>query len=100
MKGLYTKVISGKYDPIGSQYSQDLKNILKSCLQVRSSERPNCDQILAMPGLLNHLTGTLNDIEALKEETESLLRTIKLPRNLGMITERLPAAQYDVNNSE
>lgn len=53
-----------------------------------------------MPGLLNHLTGTLNDIEALKEETESLLRTIKLPRNLGMITERLPAAQYDVNNAE
>ena len=53
-----------------------------------------------MPGLLNHLTGTLNEIESLKEETESLLRTIKLPRNLGMITERLPAAQYDVNSSE
>ena len=53
-----------------------------------------------MPGLLNHLTGTLNEIEYLKEETECLLRTIKLPRNLGMITERLPAAQYDVTSSE
>ena len=47
-----------------------------------------------MPGLLNHITGTLDDIQALKEDTESLLQTIRLPRNLGMITERLPAAQY------
>jgi len=44
--------------------------------------------------LLNHLTGTLDDIEALKEDTESLLNTIKLPRRLGQITEVMPASQY------
>jgi NIMA (never in mitosis gene a)-related kinase len=43
MKGLYTKVISGKYDPIPNHYSQDLKNMVKACLQVRSSERADCD---------------------------------------------------------
>lgn len=32
MKGLYSAVIKGKYDPIGNQYSNDLKNVLKSCL--------------------------------------------------------------------
>ena len=48
-----------------------------------------------MPGLLNHLTGTLDDIESMKEETKCLMRTIRLPRNLGMITDRLPASQYD-----
>ena len=42
MKGLYQKVIAGKYDPIPSQYSADLKNVLKSCLQVRPSDRQNC----------------------------------------------------------
>ena len=94
MKGLYTRVISGKYDPIPNHYTSDLKNIVKACLQVRSSERTDCAKILAMPGLLNHITGTLDDIQALKEDTESLLQTIRLPRNLGMITERLPAAQY------
>jgi hypothetical protein len=45
-----------------------------------------------MPGLLNHLTGTLDDIEALKEDTESLLNTIKLPRNMGQITNIMPAS--------
>lgn len=80
MKGLYQKVIAGKYDPIPSQYSADLKNVLKSCLQVRPSDRQNCAQILATPGLLNHLTGTLDDMEPLKEESENLLNTIKMPR--------------------
>jgi len=51
-----------------------------------------------MPGLLNHLTGTLDDIESMKEETKSLMNTIRLPRNLGMITERMPASQYDSGN--
>jgi hypothetical protein len=69
--------------------------MITACLQVSSSKRPNCDQILKMPGLLNHLTGTLDDIESLKEETKCLMRTIRLPRNLGMITDRLPASQYD-----
>lgn len=99
MKGLYTKVISGKYDPIPSHLTSDLKNMIKSLLQVKSSERPDCDKILAMPGLLNHLTGTLDDIEAQKEVNENLISTIRLPRNLGMITERLPAAQYNHPNS-
>jgi hypothetical protein len=45
-----------------------------------------------MPGLLNHITGTLDDIDALAEDTENLLSTIRLPRNLGMITSSLPAA--------
>lgn len=92
MKGLYTKVISGKYDPIPSHHTNDLKNMIKSLLQVKSSERPDCDKILSMPGLLNHLTGTLDEIEAQKEVNENLISTIRLPRNLGMITERLPAA--------
>lgn len=100
MKGLYTKVISGKYDPIPNHFSQDLKNMIKSCLQVRSSERADCDQILRMPGLLNHVTGTLDNIQARKEDTESLLNTIRLPRKLGMITERMPASNYEVTQQK
>lgn len=48
-----------------------------------------------MPGLLNHLTGTLNDIDAMKEETKQLMRTIRLPRKLGQITERMPSSKYE-----
>ena len=52
---------------------------------------------MATPGLLNHLTGTLEDIDVSANEADekaTLMRTIKCPRNLGAITERLPAAQY------
>jgi hypothetical protein len=83
MKGLYTKVVSGKFDPLPSHLSLDLKNLIKACLQVKSTDRPDCDKILSMPGLLNHITGTLEDIEALAIDTENLLKTIALPRNLG-----------------
>jgi len=65
MKGLYAKVLSGKYDPLPNHYSEDIRKVLKSCLQVKLSERANCDKILKMPGLLNHLTGTLDEIQAL-----------------------------------
>ena len=46
---------------------------------------------------MNHLTGTLEDIdldEALEPKNDNLLSTIRCPRNLGQITERLPKAQY------
>jgi serine/threonine protein kinase len=98
MKGLYAKVVAGKFDEISPFYSSDFKNIIKQCLQVKSSDRPTCDKILAMPGLLNHLTGTLEDIDCQappQEENESLLKTIKMPRRMGEITERLPAPQYE-----
>ena len=98
MKGLYAKVLSGKYDPLPSHFSQDIKQVLRSCLQVRSSERPKCDKILNMPGLLNHITGTLDEIQSLIPDQENLMKTIRMPRRMGEITERLPAPQYEQTN--
>lgn len=98
MKGLYAKVVAGKFDPISSMYSEDFKSMISKCLQVRATDRPTCDKILAMPGLLNHLTGTLEEIDRTAvqpEENESLLKTIKMPRRMGQITAALPAPQYD-----
>jgi NIMA (never in mitosis gene a)-related kinase len=54
MKGLYTKVIAGKYDAIPSNFSRDLTDMLKTCLIVKPSDRANCDQILNLPFLKNH----------------------------------------------
>ena len=69
--------------------------MLRSCLQVRASERATTNKILKMPGLLNHITGTLDDIQALIPDQESLMKTIRMPRRMGEITDRLPAPQYD-----
>ena len=91
MNGLYHKVLRGLYDPIPSMYTKDLQLMVRNCLQVSPIARPSCDKILAMPGLLNHLTGTLERINvSIDVETDMLLNTIKMPRELGQITERLP----------
>ena len=68
MAGLCQKVTRGQFDPIGSQYSIDLQQIVKSCLQVNPKNRPSCEQILATPGLLNHITGTLENLDIDEEE--------------------------------
>lgn len=94
MQGLAAKVTKGTYDRIPTTFSADLNQMVKSCLQVNASQRPSCDKILATPGLLNHLTGTLEGLDIDPEEAQgadNLLKTIRCPRNLGMITERLPA---------
>lgn len=96
MKGLYSKVLSGKYDPIGPQFSDDLKLMLRSCLQVRASERPTCAKILKMPQLVGHLTEALVDLDALQpSEREQLMKTIRMPRRTNEISQRLPEPQYD-----
>lgn len=97
MQALASKVTRGVYDRIPTHFSSDLNQMVKSCLQVMPASRPSCDKILATPGLLNHLTGTLEDLDVDPEDSKSndnLLKTIRCPRNLGMITERLPAPQY------
>jgi len=44
-----------------------------------------------MPGLLNHLSGTLEMLDVrIDPDDQGLLNTIKLPKELGLITERLP----------
>jgi len=63
MQGLSLKVTRGIYDPIPSHFTADLSQMVKSCLQVNPGNRPSCDKILATPGLLNHLTGTLEDLD-------------------------------------
>ena len=63
MAGLSQKVTRGIYDPIPKHFSIDLQNIIKSCLQIKPSNRPSCEKILGTPGLLNHITGTLEKID-------------------------------------
>ena len=84
MNGLCQKILKGIYPPIPAIYSQDLVQMIRGLLQQTPSLRPNCTQILAMTGTQNHLSGTLQRMESLIEETkEGLIGTIKVPRNLG-----------------
>lgn len=65
--------------------------MVRNLLQVSPIARPTCEKILMMPGLLNHMTGTLEKINIdIDLSAECLLGTIKVPKDLGQITERLP----------
>ena len=49
MEALYNKVIKCQYGKISDRYSNDISEIIKLLLKVRSKDRPTCGQILKHP---------------------------------------------------
>jgi len=93
MQGLFKKIQKGVYDKIPSHYSSDLSDLIGMCLKVSPSMRPSCDRLLSHPLLLKNgkdVIQSLNDID----DTIELLGTIKLPRNIRALQDKLPKAKY------
>ncbi len=63
MQALAQKVIRGFYEKLSNAFSSDMRSLIKNLLQTNPKLRPTCDEILSTPGLLNHLTGTLENLE-------------------------------------
>jgi NIMA (never in mitosis gene a)-related kinase len=80
MEGLYKKVIRGSYTRIPTQYSQDLSNLIRALLQTDPNLRPNHLSEVAM----------IETDECIPE----LLRTIKIPKNMHYLTDKLPKPNY------
>lgn len=92
MQGLYKKVLKGQYPKIPSIYSSDLGQMIKTLLQVSPQLRPSAEQILQSSLVKKHFSEKLVQIE-LTEKSE-LMNTIKVPKNLTMLTEQLPKPTY------
>ncbi|CAD8180687.1 unnamed protein product [Paramecium octaurelia] len=92
MSGLYKKVVKGFYPKIPTIYSQDLSNVIRALLQVQPHLRPSCDKILQLQSIVNRL-----DDKVLVEEegAKFLLQTIRVPRNMHYLTDRLPKPNYN-----
>jgi len=99
MQGLYKKVLSGVYPKIPSNYSSDLSAMLKSLLQVDPKNRPSTKQIIHMPvfiGKYNEIRETkIKEFNEDEEVPNLLLGTIKVPKNLRLLSERLPKSNYE-----
>ena len=100
MEALYNKVIKCQYGKISDRYSSDISEILKLLLKVKSKERPTCGQILKHPLVKKRLeffqaqAGNENiDIDDMEEGV--LLRTIRIPKNILCLTDKLPEANYE-----
>ncbi|EAR83720.2 plant dual-specificity MAP kinase kinase family domain protein (macronuclear) [Tetrahymena thermophila SB210] len=94
MEGLYKKVIRGYYPRIPPHFSQDLANIIRSLLQVSPQLRPSCDKILQMPAVIKRMNDSLLT-EVDEAIQNNLLNTIKIPKNLHYLTDRLPKPNYE-----
>ncbi|KAL0239316.1 hypothetical protein PCE1_005003 [Barthelona sp. PCE] len=82
-QGALTRMIlRGKFEPIGSQYSNNLSSLIYSMLSTRPRDRPNCEDILANPFIQNSLKkfDLVSDTSA---KSENQRRNEKvMPRNI------------------
>eukprot|EP00826_Nyctotherus_ovalis_P023156 TRINITY_DN1781_c0_g1_i2.p1 TRINITY_DN1781_c0_g1~~TRINITY_DN1781_c0_g1_i2.p1 ORF type:complete len:389 (-),score=85.00 TRINITY_DN1781_c0_g1_i2:121-1287(-) len=97
MRELYKKVTLGIYPEIPSCYSEELAEVVHHLLQVIPGRRPTCAQILSMPSVRKYS----EDVQAVKTADNALasgklLGTIRLPKNLRSLGERLPQSNYDI----
>ena len=53
--GLVYKIVSDRYDPIPSQYSQDLSNLIGRLLDKSAHSRPKGDDVMAIPYVKKHM---------------------------------------------
>ena len=100
MEALYNKVVKCQYGKISDRYSNDISEIIKLLLKVKSKDRPTCGQILKHPLVKKRIeffqaqAGNENiDIEDMEEGV--LLRTIRIPKNILCLSDKLPEPNYE-----
>jgi NIMA (never in mitosis gene a)-related kinase len=97
MEALYNKVIKGNYPKISDKYSKDISDIIKLLLKVNPKDRLSCDQILKHDIIKKRLeffqaTNGYEDFDTMDEGV--LLQTIRIPKNILFLTDKLPSANY------
>ena len=104
MDKLYNKVIKGEYGKISERYSDDIKEIIKLLLKVNPKERPTCFQILNHDLIKKRLeffqaqSGFEDELDTNDEAV--LLKTIRIPKNIIFLSEKLPGAKYENDNNK
>ena len=105
MDALYKKVLKGQYGKINGKYSDDIAEIVKLLLKVNPNERPNCDQILKNKKVMDRID-FFKDREGFKDEDfdnmddNKLLKTLRLTKNMGFLSEQLPCPNYEKHKNQ
>ena len=96
MEELYEKVQKGIFERVSNIYSEDLNQLVCSCLKVSPLLRPTCDELLDNPAVKTHLKGIEAEVDPYFQQ--GLLNTIKLTPNLRDLNFVLPQAKYASDN--
>jgi len=99
MESLYQKVKRGIFEPIPSEYSIDLYHLIAMCLQVSSSARPDCDDLLSSPFIQKRGGEYLKNMSSSAATQSQLLSTIRVPKNLRWLSKQLPKPKYTRSQS-
>jgi NIMA (never in mitosis gene a)-related kinase len=95
MEGLFQKVMDGNFDPVPKVYSRELSELVAMMLVDNPEERPSCQDILD----LDIVRGKVKRQNIQKSES-LLLRPIKMPDDLSLISGCLPLPDYQEANDE
>jgi NIMA (never in mitosis gene a)-related kinase len=61
MNGLFKRVLKGSYPQIPTIFSVDMRNVIRSLLQVNAAQRPTTEQILDMPMVVKRIKKYFKD---------------------------------------
>lgn len=99
MDGLYEKVIKRKFLKINERYSSDISELLNLLFKVDSRQRPSWADILKNPLVIKRMeffkSYSGNDIDLINMDESALLKTIRIPKNLLFLSNKLPKANYE-----
>ena len=94
MNGLFKAVTAGRIQPLPAQDSKDMMYVIKLCLQLKPELRPSCIEFLKKSQLVKNTPSSLS-LDLASDPNLKLIGTIKVPRNIGAVTNKLPASQYE-----
>ena len=94
MEGLYNKVIKGQFSRIPDRFSNELFEVVKLLIQVNTDLRPSCDEILKNPIIQKRIEYFKTFTGEQENEDKALLQTIRIPKNLLFLSDKLPKPNY------
>ena len=97
MEGLYNRVIKGQFSRIPDRFSNELFEIVKLLIQVNTDLRPSCDEILKHPIVQKRIEYFRTFTGEQENEDKALLQTIRIPKNLLFLSDKLPKPNYSKN---
>lgn len=94
-KVFINKVLKGVYPKIPKHFSEELGTIIKLMLSVSPKKRPSCSQLLDNEIIREQIDQLFP--EEFNDSESILLSTIRCPKNLLFLTDRLPKPRYHAN---
>lgn len=85
---LSMKIVRGVYNPVPSSFSLEIKNLIKSLLEVRAERRPDVNKILALPVIQKRIKAFLTETVREEEFSHTILHNqhvFNMKPNAGLL---------------